>query len=505
MRIPVPFVLGLGLAVACGTKKESPTGGTAAPASHRDAATAAGPGTTAATPPPLAPPARPLPPLEADPGGATGAVDWILTIGGAQSDVARALAITADDATLVVGDFEGEATFGAAGVRTSAGKSDAFVARVDAKGAVGWVTAFGSKNQERASEIAVAATGAIAIGGLFSDTLTTGSMSATTKGSDDLFVAGLDAKGEVEWLWTTGGKGSDDTTALAAFPGGGWIVAVSFVQEVQVGTTMLTSRGGDDAALIKLSAGGEVEWVTQVGGEYSDYIDDLDVDGNGNVFLFGRFTRGIDLGGGALAGIGPSDLFLARFDRTGAHAWSKAIGNPFEEVAGGLAVDQAGAIALTGSFDKELDFLGTKLTARGEADVFVARVSADGALLWATSFGGDREDIGQAAAVDKAGNVVVAGWFESSMEVGGAPLKSKGYRDGWVAKLGADGKPLWSHRFGDWDHDGAVALAIGEGGAARLAGLFRYKLDLGPAGPVAVQKAGDKFAKADGFIARLGR
>ena len=496
------------LAAACNGKKEPPAAGKAADGKGTAAAGRATGGTAAAAEPPrVAPPAKPLPPLEADPGGATGTVEWITTIGGVAGEVPRALAITAGDATVVAGDFEETASFGAAGERTSAGKADVYVARVDAAGKVEWVTTFGGKHHDRGNELAVDAAGNILVGGLFSDTMKAGELSATSRkeGADDLYLAGLDPHGVVQWLWTTGGDDRDDVTAVAAFPGGGWIAAVSFAREIQLGKTVVTSRGMFDAALVKLDAGGEVEWVTPIGGEYNDYIEHVAVDANGNIFTFGRFTRGLDLGGGLLEAIGPHDLFLARFDGAGRHVWSKSIGNAFEEVAGGLAIDQAGGLAVTGSFDKELDFLGTKLTAVGEADAFVARIDADGKLLWAKAVGGDREDIGQAVTVDRAGNVIATGWFETTIDLGAGIFTSKGYRDGWVVKLSPAGAPVWSRRFGDWDHDGPTAVAVASDGSVRLAGLFRYTLDLTSPGPVAVQKQGQKFAKADAFVAKLAR
>jgi hypothetical protein len=483
---------------ACGSKKQSAGSGSAG-ASAASGSAAAG----AAVEPRVAPPPKPLPPLATGQAGGTGKVTWVASLGGPKVDTARRLAVGADGSVIVVGDFELEATFGAAGDKQAAGKSDAFVARVDGSGAFQWVTTIGGPNEERGDAVAIDDKGNIAASGLFSDKVTAGSMSGMARGSDDLFVVALDAAGEPQWLWTAGGKASDAATAIAPAGDGGWIVAVSFADSVELGTNALTARGGDDAALVKLSAGGDVEWVTQVGGEYPDEITQLDVDPAGNIYTLGRFKGLIELGGSKLKSAGDDDLFVARFDPVGNHVWSVRIGNAFAERPGGLTVDQAGHVAVTGSFDKDLDFLGTPILSKGESDVFVGRLTPEGKLLWVKSFGGARADAGLGIDADAAGNLVVAGGFETTIDLGGGDFKSAGYMDGFFAKFDAGGAHVWSRRWGAKDQDVALAVAIAADGAPFVSGAYRFTLDLVSAGPTAVQADGAKLAKPDAFVAKL--
>lgn len=497
---PRPFVLctTLALAACSGKKEQAPAGGSAATAGSA-AATAA----PAPAEPRVAPPPRPLEPLAEVASGAAAKVTWVASLGGVKVDTARRLVTGADGAVYVVGDFEEAATFGAAGDRKSNGKSDAFVARVDASGAFQWVTTLGGKNEERGDAVAVDAQGNVAFTGLFSDTMTAGELSAKAGGSDDLFVAGIDPKGELQWLWTAGGVASDAATAIAPAGDGGWIVVVSFGGEVDLGGTPVKSRGAEDSALVKLDAGGKVQWVTHLGGEYADDLTHVAVDPAGNIFAVGQFRGALELGGATMQSAGDTDVFVARFDSVGNHVWSKRIGNAWAERSGGLAVDPAGHVVITGSFDKDLDFLGTALLSKGESDVFVARLSPDGALLWVKSYGGERADVGLSVAADRAGNVVVTGGFETTIDLGGGAFKSAGYMDGFLAKLSADGRHLWSRRFGAKDQDVGLAVAVTPDGTPFAAGAYRFTLDLTPQGPTAVQSEGQKLARPDAFVARL--
>ncbi len=502
MRTCLTLSLLIGSLVACGGKKD-PAGGPNAKGSAPTAGDARG--SAGAPEVRVAPLAKPLPPLAESPPGATGKVAWVSSLGGTKVDTVRRLATGADGAVYVAGDFEIEASFGAAGDRKAVGKSDAFVAKLDASGGFAWVTTIGGKNEDTGSAVAVDDQGNVAVAGLFSDQVTAGELSGQAAGSDDLFVVATDARGEVQWLWDAGGIASDAATAIVAAGDGGWIVAVSFGADLTLGTTDLKTRGGDDAALVKLDAGGVVQWVTQVGGEYPDEITHLDIDPAGNLYALGHFKGTLELGGATLKSAGDDDLFVARFDAVGNPVWSARIGNAFQERGGGITVDQAGHVAVTGTFDKDLDLLGTALMSNGESDVFVARLSSDGKLLWAKSFGGERADASFAIDADAAGNLVIGGGFETRIDLGGGVLKTAGYMDGFFAKFDVAGAHLWSRRWGGKDQDVGLAVAIGADGSPLVAGAYRFTLDLTAVGPTAVQAEGAKLAKPDAFVARLER
>jgi hypothetical protein len=91
----------------------------------------------------VAPPQQPLPGLAESPAGATGKVSWVTSFGGVKVDTARRLVAGADGSVYVSGDFDEAATYGALGEKQAAGKSDAFVAKIDANGAFVWVTTVG--------------------------------------------------------------------------------------------------------------------------------------------------------------------------------------------------------------------------------------------------------------------------------------------------------------------------------------------------------------------------
>ena len=495
VRMRSCFVLAILLAASCNKP---------APPDDRAAGPAIGAPAKAAKK--LPPPDKPLPGLASDPGGATGAAQWATGLGGLGIDSPRGVLASGDD-VFVVGQFEGDCKFGALGVQHSAGGTDAFITRLDQAGAPTWVHAFGGAKDDVARGVAVHGDTVVVVGN-FLEGFKLGDFDHRSAGSDDLFVAAFDRKGVPQWLWTAGGPSSDGANAVVATPDGGWIIGGSFRETAKIGDTVLTSKGGTDALLIKLAATGDVEWVKQYGGFYDDTILHLAIDAQGSVYVQGEFRDVADWGGKPLKAGGGSDfdVVLAKYDQNGEHVWSQRFGNAFNDVAGGVAVDRAGNVTMAGSFDKSVSFgSGDEHNSLGESDIFVARFTTDGKLVWANTYGAEREDIGFDIAADAAGNTVTTGWYQGSVDFGTGALASKGNKDVFALKLDAAGKVVWAQSWGDHDHDQGRAVAIDDKGAAYVTGIFRFTLALGPAKLESVRDPTDRIPKPDVFVVKLAR
>lgn len=502
MRTP-PLAIALGLVVVTGCPKEKPKDKEPAEAVTEFRPTEKKP---------IDP--KPLPPLAEDPGGATGKPLQATGFGGLGIDAPKAIAVAGGEA-YVAGHFDGEIDFGGTiGKRTAPSedpkrpRSNAYLAKLGKDGQVDWVHTWGAQRDDLARAVAIRGD-QVVVAGHFLDEMTLGDITKKSFGSDDVFVAAFSKSGEVRWVWNFGGIDSDGANAIAATPDGGWIVGGSFSRTASFGAASFTSRGGTDAMLLKLAPGGEIEWAKQFGGRYNDTILYVAVDGQGNIIVQGVFMDVADWGGKEpLTGAGgkDNDVVLAKYDLNGDHLWSQRFGNAFDDVAGGVTVDPAGNITMTGSFDQSVSFgEGDDHRSAGESDIFVARFTPDGALAWARTYGADRPDIGQGIASDAAGNTVTTGWFEGTVDFGSGPLTSRGNKDVFAIKLDRTGALVWAQRFGDKDHDQARAVAIDETGASYVAGIYRFKLDAVAPALDSTRAAGDRVPKPDTFVLKLDR
>src|SRR4051812_28228397 len=457
----------------------------------------------------------PLPALAKDRGGATGKPLWAIGFGGLGIDAPRAIAVAPGGDSYAVGYFDGEAEFGAAGKHRAADNdkdpkhpgTDAFLVRIDPDGKIAWARTFGAGRDDAANGVAVRGDRIVVVG-QFLDRLELGELKHAAAGSDDMFVAAFDLRGEPQWLWTAGGIDSDGANAIAATPDGGWVIGGSFSQSVELQGQKLVSRGGTDAMLIKLGATGDLEWVKQFGGRYNDTINHVAVDPRGNLYVQGVFRDTAAWGGAPLTAHGGSDndVVLAKYDANGDHLWSQGFGNAFNDVAGGLTVDPAGNVTMVGSFDRSASFgPGDDHVSAGEADAFIARFTSDGKLTWAHSFGSDREDIAFGIAADAAGNTVTTGWFQGSVDFGTGAIASKGNKDVFALKLDPAGALVWVRTWGDRDHDQGRAVVIDDKGCAIVAGIYRFTLALTSPPLESVRADGDRIPKPDAFVIKLDR
>ena len=182
-------------------------------------------------------------------------------------------------------------------------------------------------------------------------------------------------------------------------------------------------------------------------------------------------------------------------------SYSTYFGGHYDDRAYGMAVDAAGNVYVTGAtYSYDLPAVAALQPAHNPqpyADVFVAKFNAAGTeLIYSTYLGGSSSEIGNAIAVDRAGNAYVTG-ATSSVDfpaTGGAfqtTLAGGKSSDAFVVKLRADGALDYSTylgggRMGLGTDDMGNSIAVDAAGNAFVTG-FTGASDF-PTTPEAVQQ-----------------
>jgi hypothetical protein len=183
------------------------------------------------------------------------------------------------------------------------------------------------------------------------------------------------------------------------------------------------NAGSVDAFLARYDASGALLWMRQLGTTESDVCYSVAADDAGNAYITGRTLGSL---GGPHAG--REDVFLAKFNSSGALLWTRQFGTTESDVGYGVAVDGAGDAYITGS---TLGSLGGPNA--GEDDAFLVKYDASGALLKTRQFGTTSEDRGNGVDVDVdvdgARNAYIAGFTYGSL--GGA---NGGFQDAFLAR-----------------------------------------------------------------------
>jgi len=173
------------------------------------------------------------------------------------------------------------------------------------------------------------------------------------------------------------------------------------------------------------------------------------------------------------------DIFIAKYSAQGGLLWVKDLGGSGDDIARGVAIDSADNIIVVGDFSTSVNFGGGSLTSSGYTDVFVAKYSSSGAYVWAARFGGSFYDLGNAVAVDSANAIYLAARTQSTSDFGGIALPSLGGIDIAVAKLSSTGAVAWAKRWGGTGNDIPQGIAVDRAGDVVLTGTYGGASDLG--------------------------
>jgi hypothetical protein len=249
---------------------------------------------------------------------ADGAVEWVLPVGATGWAMIRAVAITDDGGAVAVGSFAGTLRAGPRGV-TSGGPSDGFALRVDRTGAVAWLIRIGGERADAITAVA-AGGGGLVVGGTFSgDADARGVALAAIEprsASADGFVAALDGDGAVRWARAFGGAKDDAVAGVAITADGVIAVAATLRGDVLVDDRAVSTRGLADGALITYDGKGTRRAVALIGG--ADYDTAAGIGALGvDLVIAGSYAGDLVLGASRLESRGGDGSLVAVLDGGG--------------------------------------------------------------------------------------------------------------------------------------------------------------------------------------------
>lgn len=374
-------------------------------------------------------------------------------LGGSLQDQVRDIAVDAQGNVYVTGGTQSANFPTTAGAydQTQNGNYDVYVAKLNPQGQLVWSTFIGGPNYDRAYGVEVDAQGYVYVAGRAGDQfpVTGGAFQTTFQGSPDVppygpqdgFVCKLKPDGSALVFCSYFGTDDKKIVRDLALDAQGNIYlgssseSGSFPAAWFSGSYQPNRAGGVDGVVAKVSTdGSQVLWATYIGGT-SDEAEQpsVRVDGQGNVFaLYATESDDAPTPNGfdhSLGGI--RDLYLIKLSPDGKQllfgTYLGGSGNEGVETHE-LALDPQGN-PIIGNSTNSADFPVTggafQTQLAGGTDGFVARVSADGSQLLASTFvGGLLNDNLEGPAVDAQGRIYVTG----STQNGSLSFLSNGYQ-----------------------------------------------------------------------------
>jgi len=298
---------------------------------------------------------------------------------------------------------------------------DAFLTRLSADGSqLLYSTYLGGDDPDMAQGVAVGSPGvAYVVGQTFSSDFPTRlAAQAAIHGAEDAFVTRIDtaAAGTASLIWSTylGGSGEDMGAAIGL--AGAQLVVTGETTSSNFPThdaLQATNKGKQDAFITGMTDGGAIRYSTYLGGADQDTAYGIAVNDQG-AYLTGTtlstdFPTLTPIQAAKQSG---NDAFITGINADGS-AWmfSTYMGGKGADFGYGVAVNEAGAIYITGSTSSsDFPLLDTLQAYTGNGDAFVAKIDPAGnALVYSTLLGGGDADTGVGIAADNQDNCYIAG------------------------------------------------------------------------------------------------
>lgn len=295
------------------------------------------------------------------------------------------------------------------------------------------------------------------------------------------------------WAVGLGSSSTDEVQSIAIDAANNSYVVGFFTGTIDLdgsGTNVLSSAGGRDIFIAQINPNGQLNWALGIGGTGDDEGNDIAVDNNGNVYVVGRFSGFVDfdptISISLKSSLNSSDVFLAKYDVSGALVSVQTIAGTGTDAANHLALDEDDNIYIAGIFDGSLDFTPSStnddLSLLNNSGVFFAKYTSAGIFLWSKKLENSNALQLNDLAVDALGNLYLVGAFNANTDFNPSSntniINITNNNDAFVAKYSTIGDYLWARSLQGVEAQIAETVAVMPDGNVVAAGYFINTIDL---------------------------
>ena len=157
--------------------------------------------------------------------------------------------------------------------------------------------------------------------------------------------------------------------------------------------------------------------------------------------------------------------------------WSTYFGSIGYDYGWDLEYDGKGQLYLCGGTQSTSNIAtrGTHQSVQnGDTDALIAKFDTTGQRIWASYFGGSRDDYAQKIKLNSAGELIITGGTKSNDDIaspGAEMSQPNGKEDVFLAKFTTEGNRIWSRYWGWPDSDHAFSLTTNPKGDIFIGGV----------------------------------
>ncbi len=269
---------------------------------------------------------------------------------------------------------------------------------------------------------------------------TSGNLCSTNLGQSDGFIIKYDSTGKEIWKKQFGTKDKDRVWKLKRDIRGNLYAAGNTYGKING-----QQYGNQDMFIYKFNPNGELINSKIIGTDSTDYLGDIYIDNNMNIYIAGN-TKG-KIG---KQSYGNWDYFIMELDSNFNEIYTYQFGTDKMDYCRNLKIDKNGNIYVGGF---TLGDLGRKNI--GKSDAFLAKYSKQGKLIKIWQFGTKSEELLACILIDKNENIYISG-----ITGGNIAGVNKGKEDVFLMKLDKNWNIIWKKQYGtpSWDEAWSMKL-----------------------------------------------
>jgi hypothetical protein len=368
------------------------------------------------------------------------AVEWQRNLGGSQADIANSIAQTADGGYIICGTTESND----GDITNFQGVQDIWVVKLDESGSIQWQRSLGGSSYDFGGQaIPLPNGGYLVTGGTRSNN---GHVSGN-HGMHDVWLARLNAVGDLLWQQCYGGSMNDWGRGILPTPDGGFVIVGSSGSS---NGDVTSNAGLMDYWVLKVNEVGAIQWQRSLGGSMGEDAFFISHAQEGGYIVTGSTESN---NGDMVGAHGALDQWIIKLNSEGHLEWQRPCGGSGVEFGYAIVEVYGGSYLSVGSSDSQD---GDITEPKGGEDLWSILLSASGEALFDRSYGGTGSDIGLDALAMEDGGIIYCGLSNSS---DGDLNVNQGGTDGWLFRTNDQGDIVWNLVMGGSNNDSFRAIS----------------------------------------------
>ena len=315
---------------------------------------------------------------------------WSTYYGGTLHDIASGITTDKYSNVIICGHTESLNAIATTGSynENQSGSFDVFIAKFDSSGNRLWGTYYGDVNTEEGWAIDADKYDNIYITGFTmssNNIATTGTYQTVFAGNSDAYIAKFNSAGS-NLLWATyyGGPGTDQGSCIKIGNENTIIIAgnTNSTTNISFNNAYQQNIGSaEDVFVARFDSNGVRQWATYLGGNGTDYLNDMVLDSNMNILVCGSTLSSNVMSTSsswqnAIGSTNSYDSYIAKYNSSGIKKLGTYYGGAGNDEARGIDIDGNGKIYITGNTSSNSNIASSgayMTTIGGGADAFLAK------------------------------------------------------------------------------------------------------------------------------------